>query len=250
MHHYRWNLHVHTHRSICGKPEMRLPDVLARCRDLGFEAVAITDHVNDGTREELQALQANRKEIAEIESPLLVLLGAEATMRTLGRITMTAREAAGLDFLMVACNHEYLDWPSREPSAVAAHCLAATEAAIASGYCDVIPHPLLCKLMPAPMPEIAEAYDWESVAAMLAHAAAGRVAMELNPRLVRMFPDFFRRFIGLGSEAGVKFTVGTDAHELAALAYDPEVHAGPQELQTLGLPPCGLLRPEELVGRR
>lgn len=248
---YHWNLHVHTNRSICGQPEMTLPAVLWHAREIGFEAIAITDHVNEGIPQDFACLAANRREIDAADAGLLVLVGAEAAMFSAERITMRPGDTPDLDFIMIAANHACLDWPvSRDPRDVAAHCLAATELAIGTGYCDVIPHPLLCKLMPAPMADLAAAYEWAGVRRMLGQAAAAGTALELNPRLVRMFPAFFRQMIELGQAAGVRFTVGTDAHQLATLGYDPEIHATLDELLALGLRPESLVAPAELAGRR
>ena len=250
---YRWNLHVHTYRSSCGQPEMTLEAIIPEALDLGFAALALTDHVDLGTAVERELLRLNVAEVAQVQAPLQVLVGVEAMMHAPDHLSLPAEWARELDFVMVAANHYHLDCVQQPPTpaagALAAHCLVMTEAAINCGYCDVIAHPLLCKLMPEAMQELAQAYDRAALRRLLEQAGERQVAMELNPRLVRQCPDFFAEFITLAQQAGVRFTVGTDAHRLAALAYD-EGCASLGSLYRLGLRPQDLLPPAELAGRR
>ena len=251
---YRWNLHVHTYRSECALPEMTIPDLCERGATLGYQAIALTDHVNLGRPWELEVLRADAEELAGYQPPLRVLLGTEATMLSPTQLCLPAAAAQGLDFVMVAANHYHLEFveqpPSLDPDVVAAHCLAMTEGAIALGYCDVIAHPLLRGSVPLTVRELAQAYPDQGLAQLCRKAAAAGVALEINPRLPRAVPDFFSRLFAAARAAGARFTLGTDAHRLVSLDYDPEHHATLPELYALGLRPQDLLPPQELAGRR
>ena len=249
---YRWNLHVHSTRSGCAKPDMVPADIMAEAARLGYEAIAITDHVDLGSEAELARLAANKAELPRLASPVRLLVGVETTVLSPNRVSLPREAARGLDFVMASANHYHLDCveqpPSLRPADAAAHCLAMTEGAIESGYVDVIAHPLLRGVVPLPAPELIRGYWQAGVSRMLDKAAAAGVGLELNPGMVARQPEFFAWLIALAQTAGARFTLGTDAHRLVNMPY-PEAMP-PAGLAALGLRAADLLRPEELAGRR
>jgi len=251
---YLWNLHVHTYRSECAQPEMTIPAIAEAARALGLRAVGLTDHVNLARAWEIANLPLDLEERDRLTLPVEVLVGVEAMMISPAEISLPPEAARGLDYVMISANHYHLDFveqpESLEPAVAAAHCLRMTAAAITCGYCDVIAHPLLRGSVPLTTREMTRAYTDQALAHLCGLAAQHGVALELNPRMVRAEPEFFRRLIAAAQAAGMRFTLGTDAHRLVNLAYDPAYSATPADLVALGLRwEQDLMPPEELRKR-
>ena len=250
---YRHNMHIHTFRSSCAHDEMVVAAIVERAVGAGIETIGLVDHVNLGSQREIAFLAEDRRDVERLSTPLKVLVGAEVTMLSPRRPAMTPQQVQGLDFVMVSSNHYHLSDiveqpPSRSPESIAEHGLAMLEGAIETGMTDIIAHPLvLTKVGWFAPDEIMRHFTPERLAPVLRKAADRRVAMELNPRLVERFPDFYTMFIPACKEHGVRFALGSDAHSLESIAYAEDgVYrgAGPRELAALGV------RDEDLIDLR
>ena len=255
---YRHNMHIHTFRSSCAHDEMIVADIVQRAQGAGLETIGLVDHVNVGSAREISFLAEDRCEVAPLRSPVTVLVGTEITMLSPRRPAMKREQAEGLDFVMVAANHYHLtdiveQPPDRSPKGLADHALAMLEGAIEVAQADIIAHPLvLTKAGWIPPDEIMKQLTPERLAPVLRKAGERGTAMELNPRLVERFQDFYAVFIPACKAHGVRFALGSDAHSLDAIAYTEDgVYrgAGPDELAALGVEETDLVDPASL-GRR
>jgi len=249
---YRHNMHIHTFRSGCAKPEMVIADIVDRAQAAGLEVIGLTDHVNIGSDEEIAALREDREEVERVRPVLKVLVGAEVTMLSPERLAMTPQQAEGLDFVMIATNHYHLtdiveQPPNDSPQATAEHSLRMMEGAIETGLADIIAHPLApIKVGSLDSQEILHHLTPERLAPVLHKAAERGTAMELNPVFVKRFREFYAVFIQACIEHGVRFALGSDAHSLDAIPYAVDgVYRGvaPQDLAALGVRESGLMDP-------
>lgn len=246
----RHNMHIHTFRSSCAHAEMIVPDIADRALAAGLEVIGLVDHVNIGSEREIAFLAEDRRDVERLAAPLTVLVGAEVTMLAPHRAAMTRQQAAGLDFVMIAANHYHLtdivEQPRGEsPHGLAEHALAMLEGAIETGMARIIAHPLLLGLTARlATEETLRHFTPARLARVLGKAGERGVAMELNPRLVERFRDFYAVFIPTCKEHGVRFALGSDAHTLDAIPYAEDgIYRGaaPDDLAALGV------REEDLI---
>jgi histidinol phosphatase-like PHP family hydrolase len=253
------NMHIHTFRSSCAHDEMVVADIIDRALAAGLETIGLVDHVNTGSSREIALLAEARRDVVRLCSPLRVLVGAEVTMLSPRRPAMTPPHAEGLDFVMIAANHYHLAEIVEQPrdlsaEGIAEHALAMLEGAIDTGMARIIAHPLvLTKVGWLPPDEMVRRLTPERLRPILDKAAQRETALELNPRLVARFADFYTALIPACQATGVRFALGSDAHSLDAIAYAEDgVYrgAGPEELAALGLRPQDLIDPQTLAAQR
>jgi histidinol phosphatase-like PHP family hydrolase len=234
------DLHVHTYLSSCctDKARQTPPNILQRAHALGLRTLGFTDHVwanpevpCDGwyRPQGPDRIDALRRELAAQELPLRVLVGCEADMAAPGRFGLTPQFAESVDFVLLACNHdfpEFVEHPSwLTPRAMAERQLRFFRSAVQSGLADVIPHPFFpCSLMDVFEPSVAAVSDQEFLDAFGLAAERG-VAMEITtvffPSALGGVPDRPEwhldtplRFLTLARDAGCRFVLGSDAHQL------------------------------------
>lgn len=213
------DFHIHSHLSGCAREEMRITDVLRACADRGLRHVGITDHIFPSTDPDI--LHATRKELGRIDCGMNVYLGCEADVFAVGGHTVSVGVAAAVDYVMVSSNHYQLPWVSRpagrSAEEIAGHFLEMFEYACSLDLVDVIAHPL-CEVSGQFGQDCLNTLSDAQILGALDLARTNRIAMEISPRaLSRMHPVFRRRFYGLCREVGLKFAVGSDAHDLAAI---------------------------------
>jgi len=254
---YRHNMHIHTFRSSCAHAEMIVADIAERALAAGLEAIGLVDHVDLGSAREIAFLAQDRAEVERLRSGLAVLVGAEVTMLSPNRPALPAEQAAGLDFVMVAANHYHLADIVEQPrhasaQGIAEHALEMLTGAIEGGLADIIAHPLsLSRAGWAPADEIMARFTPDRLAPVLRSAGERGVAMELNPRLVERFRDFYAVFIPECKRHGVRFALGSDAHALENIAYAADGAyrgAAPEDLAALGVREEDLIDPAALGG--
>lgn len=202
---------------MCARDEMRPASILEVSVKKGLRHVGITDHVDvhvgSGFLEKLRA------ELARLgEERVDVFLGCEADVISVGRHVVTDEMRSTLDFIMLSANHFHdaaiAQPPSNSLEAVGRHFLEMFRYACLLEFADVIAHPLVvfpgtfdstC-LYKIKESDLKEAIDL---------ARANNVAMEISPR--SLAPDqleFRMRFLSMCKEAGIKFSIGSDAHSL------------------------------------
>jgi histidinol phosphatase-like PHP family hydrolase len=73
------------------------------------------------------------------------------------------------------------------------------------------------------------AYDRGRLRHLAAKAAEREIAFEIKPPLAAAFPDFHAELVGLGAEAGTRFSIGSDAHQPKEVGF-----GGPEEMAAAG----------------
>ena len=243
----RRDFHVHTRYSDCGQPEATPEAMVQAAREAGLEALGIADHVifpHDRSRPAMV-----RQQLPQEADGLRLYVGCEADMQSPTRCTIDPEFAADLDFVVMAASHLYLPGvelpPDLDPPAMAAFILQLTEAALRTGLTDIIAHPFVVPSGPWGFEELVGAADPAAIDRVAQMAAREGVAMELNPKQVRITPDaagwFYRRLL----EVGVKLAVNSDAHHPRDVGCRSEKYAGEEELREVGLTEDCLWRIED-----
>ncbi len=216
------DLHVHTFRSPCGKDEMVPADILRVALDKGLDRLGITDHFYpmtdpfeiEETRiafEEAQFLTGN---------PVELLFGCEVEVSGPGMIAAGPELAESLDFVMAGTTHfqnkGITDFPEGlDDVQKAFYVLETFQYAVTLPWINVIAHPFFVHptvLTPGAV-DVLENYQLRPA---LEIAKENGIAMEISRRIYHMPEQFIfaARFYALCKEIGLKFTIGSDAHQL------------------------------------
>jgi len=195
----RGDLHVHTDWSD-GKAS--LFEMIGAAQSRGLEYIAITDHARfaeviggltpDGLRRQID-------EITKLNEPLdgfRVLTGVEANIQPDGSLDMPDELLARLD-VVIASVHLYLR-QSKEEMTARLICAAENE------HVDILGHPTTRKIGERPPIDA----DWDAI---FETAARHSTAMEINANPLRL--DLNGEPVRRAIDAGVKLTIGSDAHK-------------------------------------
>ncbi len=215
----RVDLHVHTRLSVCARGEMRLRSILNVSAERGVEYLGITDHIDAHVSPAI--LSEVRGELAELERPANVFLGCEADVLSIGRHVVTNEMRSTLDFIMLSANH-FHDYAVAQPKArsleaTGRHFLEMFRYACSLEFADVIAHPLV--VFPRTFdPTCLYLIKERDLAEAIDAARANGVAMEISPRaLAHDQLEFRLRFLSMCKDAGLKFSIGSDAHSLESV---------------------------------
>ncbi|MCC6698671.1 MAG: hypothetical protein IT365_23810 [Candidatus Hydrogenedentes bacterium] len=225
----RQDWHMHTHRAGA-KPDMIIKDMIAANESHGLDLMGISEHIDrvDQRAEFAEICKANRAEAEAVETRMSVMVGTESTMINPTTCAVSDEIAAQLDYVLVSCNHYHLDHVENPnpgtPEAYAAHYLDMLMGAAALGYADTIGHPFLhgklSKVLgPEGLQAVLKAYNEERLIEVLKTAAAANMAFEINPNHADGALEWFRDLVQEARLHGTKFTLGTDAHDIASLGY-------------------------------
>ena len=219
----RANLHTHSVFSGCAKREMDILSMVRRADELGLETIAVTDHFHSDTGDErlLEYIKSIKTAVSESGCRVKVLYGAELSAIGPGARLEAPETNAALDYRLYSTNHFHCPyWTQPEEKTArgyALYMLDIVSELANSGYADCIAHPFVGNYIHA-------VEDRHSVSAAITDNELGEilsvlrdtgVAYEINYRAALNFPEFSRRWWGIGKEVGVIFTIGTDAHTLA-----------------------------------
>jgi len=220
--------HIHTFRSLCGKPDSTVPAIVAKLDSRGIRLAGISDHIDIREQREwfTDVVRQNRADLAALNPRCKVLVGTEATMLDPQTCALEADLAAELDFVIVACNHYHLEQvenPLTEtPQAYADHYLDMVLGATELGFATTVSHPFLHgKLPPEKAFETLQCYDEGRLRDVLRAAAKAGMAFEINPGYLVHAMDWLRELLQEARAQGTKFTLGSDAHTLSQLGYEP-----------------------------
>lgn len=216
----RCDLHVHTHFSACGLDEMTPESIIQKAEKKGIEYLAITDHIHPHTG--LSFLNLLREEFGRINTAVKVYIGCEADILSVGESVIGPELIAQTDFIMAAANHFPLPWVSKPEGGnrreIAQHFLDMFRYAAGLEHVDVIAHPLYVmpgSFEPTDPAELTEA----ELAPAVEIAAKNNVAIEISRRALSPGQtSFLLMFYRLCKEAGIKFAIGSDGHQLTDLA--------------------------------
>jgi len=241
---YRYDYHVHTHYSACGKEDAVPVAILQRARECGLLALGFSDHFHQpGDLEVVRRLERDLRAAGygpqrAHSSPdsLRYYLGVEAEMNSPDDFALPRDEARELDFVMAAVNHYHLEQVQNPkectPQAFALHSLAMLDGAIATGYVDTIAHPFTpLGQGPFSHEDIFRLVPEGALLDCLDRAARAGVAMELNPSTFQAHYSMLSVFYRMCLDRGVRISLGSDSHSLATLGYPAD-----------RCPPAALLR--------
>ena len=227
----RQDWHMHTWRAG-GKDDALVEDIITTNEAYGLDLMGISEHIDrvDQREEFKEKIAANRREAAATPSgKMKVMIGTESTMIDPTLCAIGDENAALVDYRLVSCNHYHLQHVEnpepKTPEGYAGHYLDMLWGASELGYADTIGHPFYhAKLRKYDFDHdklmaILKAYDTSRLTEVLKKAAAVNMAFELQPRHVDSALEWFRELIQEGRLHGTKFTLGTDAHDIAHLGY-------------------------------
>ena len=228
----RQDLHIHTHRSNCGKPENRVPAILKTAHQRGMDWIAFTDHIDEPQQEKKVAanLKKTRAEVLNQQTPVNVLVGAEASMLAPGECALSNTLASECDFVLVSCNHYHLSVVQKPvpitPSTLADWHLDMIQSALDMDFVDAIAHPFLNDYVD---PELSQRtlseYSEERLLKILEQGAERRVAFEINPYRVQRAQRWFYNLVMEGQRVGACFMLGSDAHQLSRVGFGERITA-------------------------
>lgn len=212
----RCDFHMHSVLSPCARRDMELRAIIEVCGERGIKYLGITDHITADTDSGI--LWQTRRELSDLHPSMKVYLGCEADVLDVGKHTVTDEMRAELDFIAVAANHfsnPFVVRPdSHDRRAIAQHYLRMFEYACSLDFADVVVHPLY--VMPGTHdPALLNLLEDPEMIEVISLAKKNCVAIEISPRsLVPEQMRFRMRFLGLCKKAGVKFSIGSDAHQI------------------------------------
>ena len=215
----RCDFHVHTVYSPCAQPEMTPANIIRAAKERGVEYLGISDHVFGFT--DPAVLKQARAAFPPSDGEPEIFFGCEADVLAIGKTTVTREMLDTLDYIMMAANHFNNDWVklveapySKDPVAVGKHFLKMFNYAVTLDYADVIAHPFY--VMPG-------TYDVEAIYTLtesdlapgIELAGANGIAVEISRRAIDPeHVEFMIPFYRLCKQAGLKFSIGSDAHTL------------------------------------
>lgn len=218
----RYNLHVHTHFSGCGKPEMVIPAIIAEAERAGLLMIALTDHYNyfEFDRGYMRQIEILKNYAEWTITDLKILYGSELSAYAPGRQLESLDTNRALDYRLYSCNHYHLDFwghpEDKTPRGYALYSMRIIRELAASGRAECVAHPLIGRFVHCcdDKTEVTRAITDAELYELSVHMRDNGVAWEINVGAVLGDPVFGRRLWNIGKEAGAKFHLGTDAHRL------------------------------------
>ncbi len=198
-------LHCHT-RASDGSNSVE--ELALACREAGYEWVGITDHSKAAAYAgglSAESLEQQGREIDALNAAGLgirILKGIEADILADGTLDYDDALLARLDFVIGSIHSRF--GLSREEQT--ARLLRAME----NPHLTIVGHPTGRLLLSRDPYQV-------DMAAVLARAAATGVAIEINADPHRLDLDW--RLVRQARDAGVRISIGADAHNIAGLGY-------------------------------
>jgi histidinol phosphatase-like PHP family hydrolase len=235
--------HIHTHRSKCGKPDNTVPAIAAKLDRCGVKFAGLADHIDTQEQRDwfMGVVAENRAEVGALDGSCRFLVGTEATMLAPGRCALDAALARELDFVLVACNHYHLDCvenPSTKTAeAYANHHLDMILGAASLGFVTSVSHPFTLLYGDGiDADEVLRSYSEERLTEVLRTAAEADMAFEISPYRAGNAHAWFRDLIQEARRHGTRFTLGSDAHTLDHVGYEPRDDRDPRAIcESIGL---------------
>ena len=231
----RMNMHTHSVFSLCSKPEMIFEDMVRAAEQFGLHTLAITDHSDPGSDIDVIAnMNILKERLAKIDTSVNVLIGAELSAYGIGKYAESFERDRMLDYASYSHVHYHLDsWEhpqDKSPRGYAVHMLSVLDDLLKSGRADSIAHPF----SPGKFKffneeqriEMLRSITDNELGDILSLGEENGVAWEIHTPTFLKYTEFSKRFWHIGKEAGVHFTVGTDAHNIASLntpAYEDDI---------------------------
>lgn len=240
------DLHLHTYLSLCchDRENQQPAKIITLAEEMGLDAIGFADHMwlnpdlepSDWYRpQDERQIARIKRDLADVETDLTVLVGCEAEMVAPGRFGITPETAGALDFVLLTCSHFHMKAfveqpPDDSPRALADHMLRFFVSGVKSGLATAIAHPFL---------PLGHYHNYDEAVALTSDAEfidAFGVAAEFGVGIevtLSYFPpepptwsiETPIRFLSLAKSAGCKFTFGSDAHAPERQRQLPELRA-------------------------
>lgn len=239
------DLHLHTAHVGCANETMSVPALLARCEELGYTHIAITDHYNGPHHAAPQ--RAIREDLRHYEGPLQITWGVELTVADADAGTLTADEATVKEFrweFVIGGPHGR--YGETDPDAIIATQHRLMLATMRNPLVDALVHPWWFSRREFE-PEGAMAWftdmsripQWH-VEELAEVAVETGTAIEMNADAIlfqetytERFLDDYLAYMARLCELGVTFTVSSDAHDISKVE---EAKAAGRFLADAGVP--------------
>ena len=172
-------------------------------------------------------MQTLRKETAQIQTNVKILLGMEFSCYGIGKTLENDELRNAVDYRLFACNHYHVsNWEhpeDRSPRGYAEHAVAMIRSLLESGKADCIAHPFTAGYIfkDERREQVTAAITDNELGELFELAVRQQTAFEINPGAFLSDPVFSRRMWNLGRETGLQFNVGTDAHRLCNIQTAP-----------------------------
>jgi histidinol phosphatase-like PHP family hydrolase len=198
---------LHTHTNLTDGIES-LETMVAAARARGYAYVAVTDHAPDLVMQQMtdEKMLAQRAQVAALQerAGLTLLHGTELNIGPDGSVDWAAGFLAGFD-ICVASVHSSFD---QDRKTMTTRFITAAE----NPFVNIIGHPLTRKLTRRPPVDV----DFD---ALYQACARTGTALEINASPARM--DLPPEHLRAAKDAGVKFSIDSDAHSLTDLNNIP-----------------------------
>jgi HisJ family histidinol phosphate phosphatase len=239
----KYDLHIHTSLSSCAVPEATAAGYIALAKEMGLETIAFTDHMWDSAipgasnwykPQNYEHICRLKAELPEADPSLKILFGCETECDMHGTVAISEEVAAQMDILLVPHSHTHMkDFvipaATREDDAahgmfMVKHFMHIMESPVAK-YITAVPHPfavLRCPTFRNLMNSIPNSALEECCAA----AAEKGIALEINTSCIPAEEEEIRRsefvrVFDIARQAGCRFTVGSDAHDIVGMKNLP-----------------------------
>jgi DNA polymerase (family X) len=199
----RGDLHTHTDLT---DGVASLAEMVATARARGYEYYAVTDHAPNlfmqrMTDEKMLAQREQVRRLAEQSQPMTLLHGTELNIAPDGSVDWDSGFLAGFD-VCVASVHSHFDLPQAE---MTRRFITACE----NPQVNIIGHPLTRKIERRPPVDV-------DLPELFAACARTGTALEINAHPARL--DLPSAHLRAARDAGVKFSIDSDAHSVGNLA--------------------------------
>lgn len=235
------DLHMHTHLSLCAKPEATLQAYLDQAKEMNLTTLGIADHFWDDTvgfegvserayncysSQNLPHIALAREEFKSVNPHgVRVLFGAETEYHFFRKdVALTPEHAQTLDFLLVPNSHTHMTMPGEFYASYKKHAGFIMEAAhhILSSpvwpYITAFAHPFDAIGAPYPAHLLYPYMGRRELEEIFCEAKEKNIAIEINTgrlpedaEAVRTHPKW--EIFALAKECGCKFTFGSDCHK-------------------------------------
>lgn len=230
------DLHIHTFRSLCAKPDATVAAYFAIAREMGVTTLGFADHLWDeavpgacdwyGKQNTVHQRAGIWEEILSADpTGLTVLSGAEGEYdNTEHSAAITPGTARRLDHLLLPNSHTHIVMPKGlfEPRSAHAHYMLRAlygllDSPVArEGLLFAIPHPFHAVCCPYSNAELYPLLSDNEFGDVFTLAAKRGVAMELNASVFAKMADPSGhpslRMHAIARECGCRFSFGSDAH--------------------------------------
>lgn len=234
------DFHIHATYHRLGNPQkdMTVANIVRRCEGLSYSSVGMVEHLDRSPKHPLSCLEELVEEFRSVSSSMDCFVGAELDKVDEGISVPGAREIKerlGLDYFLGAVHgvgpqvtsvEAYVEDHHRRLMALVEDC----------DFVDIVAHPWVTGRALVGRGIVDEwrfEYIPEGVLREFVQALADHgKAVELNRKARLDFDDpAYRRFVDMLREAGVRISIGSDAHRMEAVGTTAPLEGFLQAMQ-------------------